>query len=363
MMPTLREKIESAVKEALEAQTRPLFPRIYDGFKEVEALAEAEDKLHEILSNAIYEYFQDRNLRTITEAKAAEYEAALGIEPAGGIEARRAAIINAINRQFVLNDAKLHELCQALADGHDIEERTDPQALTLGIFSADDVDGGESPTIGVVNGIRPIIPLNLAVFAGIETAYTKTITVNHGHASTIWGHIGLVSEVGPQPPAQAIIIGQANTVPAGTRTLRSEYYWVYEFSGGSTIANLWHPAHYAEQILPNSGTVMSTIPSSAFTDVIIWTGDSIIQLTGGSIQYRLDIYQNQPEFYTDSGTPVNQVNSGVIMAMQEYAQVFNQADFELPNDLYTIRGTTVIWNTSHKLYQIFAGKTATCSYT
>lgn len=362
-MPTLREKIESAVKEALEAETRPLFPRIYDGFKEADALAEGEDRLLEVLSNLIYRYFQDRNLRTITEAKAAEYEAVLGIEPAGGIEARRAAIINAINRQFVLNDAKLHELCQALADGHDIEERTDPQALTLGIFSADDEDGGESPTLEVVRGIRPVIPLNLAVFAGVETSYTKNVTANHGHATTIWGHLGLVSEIGPQPPAQAIIIGQANTVPAGTRTLRSEYYWIYEFSGGSSLNNLWHPAYYAESLVPNAGTVMSTIPSTAFTDVAIWDGTTAIPLAGGSIQYRLDIYQNQPEFYTDSSDAVTGANCGVIMAMQSDAQIFNQADFALPEDLYTIRGTAIIWNTTHALYQLLAGKTATCSYT
>ena len=362
-MPTLREKIESAVKEALEAATRPLFPRIYDGFKDVEALAEAEDKLLSLLSNAIYDYFQDRNLRTITEAKAAEYEAALGIEAAGDIETRRAVIINAINKQFVLNDARLHEICLALADGHDIDERIDPQALTLGIFSADDADGGESPTVGVVNGIRPIIPLNLAVFAGIETAYTKTVTVNHGHAGTIWGHIGLVSEVGPQPPAQAIIIGQANTVPAGIRSLRSEYYWMYNFSGGSSLNNLWHPAYYAESLVPNAGTVMSTIPSTALTDVAIWDGTTAIPLAGGSIQYRLDIYQNQPEFYTDSSDAVTGTNCGVIMAMQSDAQIFNQADFALPEDLYTIRGTDIIWNTTHALYQLLAGKTATCSYT
>ena len=362
-MPTLRERIESAVKEALEAQTRPLFPRIYDGFKEADALAEGEDRLLEVLSNLIYRYFQDRNLRTITEAKAAEYEAELGIEPAGGIEARRAAIINAINRQFVLNDAKLHELCQALADGHDIEERTDAKKLTLGIFSADDAEGGESITLEVKAGIRPIIPLNLAVFAGVETALTKTVTANHGHVETIWGHIGLVSEVGPQPPAppepQRITIGVTDTVQAGASTISSGYWWMYYFNGGGTLSNLWYPQSYSSQLLADS---QQEPPNGAeFEAVRFWDGTATMNFEDWGTELRLATYGGSPEFYTTRSENVTGALCGIVIKPGYAPTWITDTSFELPADLYTINGTSLTWNTSHPLFWLLNGETGVCS--
>lgn len=166
---TLRDKRDKEVREALEIETRPLFPAIYEGFIEADALAQGEDAILRVLRNAIYQYFQNRNLQTLKEEAAYALESGLGLAHSGTIEERRAALIEAINKRFVMNEATLAERIERMANGEDVRFRIDPQALTLEIWTQGGENDGEFVAYDITQALMPIIPQNLQLCAEIYT--------------------------------------------------------------------------------------------------------------------------------------------------------------------------------------------------
>ena len=196
-MTTHKEEVERELEDALNSETRQLFPNIYEGFREMDALAQGEDALLNAMKEGIRLYFRNRNLQTLTEQALETFENNLNLQHHGTDEARTAAVMNKINTRFVLNDESLHVLCQSIAPDFTVYERTDPQALTLGVFTAEDGEDGELPVVGIVDEIRPTVPQNLALYAGVETSFERGIAVNHAHFSGLWAGLGKVERHEP----------------------------------------------------------------------------------------------------------------------------------------------------------------------
>ena len=167
------------------------------------------------------------------------------------------------------------------------------------------------------------------------------------------------------PVVHTITIGVDSTVPTGTTKIQSPYWWMYEFTGGSTLSNLWNPAYYAEMV---TGTTSDEIvPGAEFTEayfvgeksnttpVVVWDFD--FSQTGNSI--KIMMYNSKPEFYTDDSQAVNGYHSGLLVLPAPGNGWINNSTFDIPSDLYTISGTTITWNTSHVLYNLFYGKQGT----
>lgn len=145
----------------------------------------------------------------------------------------------------------------------------------------------------------------------------------------------------------------------GTISLKSTYYWFYEFAGGGTYNNLWNPNYYADSVNPtNPDPDYSSIPNSYYSNVWLWNGSNIFDLNSSGYTFKLAVYSGKPEFYTSNQDTVDGFISACLIELAPGSPVFTQSDFSLPSDLYTINGTTITWNTSHKLYQLFYGKTA-----
>jgi hypothetical protein len=189
----IREAVEAILEAALDISTADLFPSGYAGCREIEALGQGEDAILGAIKDVIRLYFQNRNIRTYDRAMVEQFEAGLNITPTSqSLEQRRARIIAVINTRFVLNDAKLHELCQSYLPGFTVYERTDPRALTLGVYTTEDGEDGDLPAVEIVDEIRPIVPQNLALFAGVESQIECTAYSNHAHFSSLRASLGEV---------------------------------------------------------------------------------------------------------------------------------------------------------------------------
>ena len=160
---TTEEAIDREVREELDMETRPLFPTIYEGVREADALAQAEDALLRVLCGAVYAYHQNRNLQTIGSGVAEELEAGLGITPQGTLEQRRAAIMGALRKRSNISIEDLIELArqEGLEDfGLGVRARE----LELEVYSEE----GDAPSevlLRVRAAIRRKTPQNLRIAA------------------------------------------------------------------------------------------------------------------------------------------------------------------------------------------------------
>lgn len=188
------DEIDRFLQRLQKLTTAACFPAIYDGFVEADALVQGEDALLGLLRDYAQQLWQNRILLSMTEEKVALFEEMLHLTPGASqsLDDRRQTVTDAVNERFVLNDAKLHETCQVLAPGFTVYERTDPQELTLGVFTEEDDAQGHLPAVGIVDEIRPTVPQNLALYAGVETAFDRSIVISHAHFSALWAGLGVV---------------------------------------------------------------------------------------------------------------------------------------------------------------------------
>ena len=181
---TLKDSRDKEVRDALDIETRPLFPGIYEGFIEADALAQGEDAILGVLRNAIYRYFQNRNLQTLNEEAAEALENGLDIAHTGTIEERRATLIEVINRRFVLNDAEIAARIEqmAKAEGVTVHYEIDPIALNMRIWREGENENGSFIAYDIANPIRPTIPQNIQLIS--EATITNAIHERETLANT-----------------------------------------------------------------------------------------------------------------------------------------------------------------------------------
>ncbi len=190
---TIRETIDKEVREALEVNSRPLFPQIYEGYIEADALAQGEDAILRIFAKVIYEYFQNRNLQTMGEAVIKSFEQKLEMNTSGTIDERRAAIIEAINKRFILNEKELAAKIEQHANGKPIRFSIITPLLILRIWNDQTEENGEFKAYDILQNLKPIIPQNLQQIAenktlreinsnqsiGITTSIATAVNIKH----------------------------------------------------------------------------------------------------------------------------------------------------------------------------------------
>lgn len=187
------ESKQEVLENLNEQKTRPVFPKVFEGFKEIEELARAEDNILEILKNCVITAINDKNINTASEEKLAEWEEVTETEPEGTIEDRRAAVIEALGKNNAFNDKALRELVDKYAEGEPLEIETDctNQNLTI-IQDADDEEGTDPGSIRgglptrVARMIMEYVPQALKIFGETRTTTSKNIVVNHGTTTTIF---------------------------------------------------------------------------------------------------------------------------------------------------------------------------------
>ena len=179
--------IDALHARLLQNDTDDIFPRIYDGFIEKEALAQGENSILDILSNAIFRIFKNRNLTTMEEEMIEQWEQGLGITPTAGqtLDDRRNAVLAVFRKVFVFNDKALGEKIDELAAGDVVYFHVNPQALTLEVWG--DAQQGQPISISIIDGLRSIVPQNLQLWATEKgTQAGAPFTLSTGTTSAIF---------------------------------------------------------------------------------------------------------------------------------------------------------------------------------
>lgn len=200
--------MDDDIKRLSQETCLSLIPQFYDGVLEATRIQQIHDAIIEPFSAAIMRIHRNAYIQTMDADALAEMESGLGIEPSGTIEQRRQVVVDSLCDQYIVNDATLHEICAALAPGFTVYERPDPQALKLGVFTEEDAQDGTLPAVGIVDEIRPTVPQNLALYAGVETAFDRPIVISHAHFSALWAGLGVVERHIPNIAVRGGQIGE-----------------------------------------------------------------------------------------------------------------------------------------------------------
>lgn len=158
----------------------------------------------------------------------------------------------------------------------------------------------------------------------------------------------------PEPPQpESIEIGSTTTCPAGTTTLYCDYFWCYAFNNANG-SNWYTPQYYESATPPITDYDLYMVGGTRYEEVVLTDGS---YGTFSPTQFRLAEWSSKPEFYMDSDYySTDSSRNGVIIKFGTDAYVYTR--FALPSDMYTISGTTIIWDSSHPLMVLLNGKTA-----
>lgn len=157
--------------------------------------------------------------------------------------------------------------------------------------------------------------------------------------------------IDPTAPTE-LLIGVTTECPAGTTSLNSEYFWMYQFYHADS-ANWYSPVMFQSSEPPFSQTdsTMYPVGGSKYLEVILTNG---IGGTFSPTEFKLAVYNSAPEFYMyPTYTGENFDKSGAVV---RYGSDIPTQSLSLPSDMYTISGTTITWNTSHPLMILLQGK-------
>ena len=158
----------------------------------------------------------------------------------------------------------------------------------------------------------------------------------------------------PVPLRERIVIGQTTTVPLGTTKLVSKYWWMDNFGYASGMSNLWTPAEFASPVIDMNSTV--AIDGTEFNEAVFTDNGSYDDFSDNGWELKLNMYSSRPEMWTNSNDAVSDPSKcGIIVVPGTNPTWTNKTEWELPSTLYSINGTTVTWNHSHILMNLFAG--------
>lgn len=339
--------------------TRPVFPKIYDGFREVDELAKGEDAMLGIMQDCTRLVSSDKLITLANESKLSEWESELGLSGNGmTLEERRAQMAAFLGRSRVINDAALLAIARNAAGSDNIDIVTNSDDLTCQIRKPENsIDANQDQELrSAYIAVRPAMPQNLSLRAVIPSALSHAVTANHAVHTAIGCHLGY--HVPPIP--QIITIGVSDTVMAGTSTISSGWWWMDKFGQFSTtLRNVWDPEEYAS-MLPVQSSQDKTPNGTEYGDVYFWTGSSLIDLGAQGISLYLNMYPDmngRPELYTDnSAISVQPTNAGVIIEPGSAPTWTVETSWNLPAALYSISGTRLTWNTSHPLFPLLNGR-------
>ena len=190
--------MDDDIKRLTQETCLALIPQFYDGVLEATRIQQVHDAIIEPFSAAIMRVHRNAYIQTMDADALSELENGLGMTPSGTLEQRRQAIIDALCDPHIVNDATLHALCQSLAPEYTVYERTDPDALSLGIFTVEEDEHGNLPAVGIVKEIMPTVPQNLALYVGVDTAFDRNVVINHAHFSALWAGLETVERHVPE---------------------------------------------------------------------------------------------------------------------------------------------------------------------
>lgn len=193
----------------------------------------------------------------------------------------------------------------------------------------------------------------------IETGLTGHMELIHGSLlDCSIGEYGVIK----QALSTTITFGVTTVVPANVVAMDSKYWWMYGFSGGSSLRNLWTPSAWSTSLLNNSAE--EWMQNAEFEEASFWDGINVEDFDSNQWKLKLKTYNGRPEMYTDQNSAINTPsNCGIIIVPGSNPAWTNRTQFVIPRDCYSISGTMITWNASHPLYNLLRYNNVTVYYT
>lgn len=149
----------------------------------------------------------------------------------------------------------------------------------------------------------------------------------------------------------------------------SKYYYCYSFNSFSGSNNPYSPGVVASSTALNSSspdTTARTVPSVYYKNVWFYDGaGNIIDLSqSASYTFKCQVWNNTPDIYIN-GVSLDSSNKKLMACViepEDNSAVFNEFEFDLPSDLFSVSNNTITYNTSHILYNMLYGKQVTLVY-
>lgn len=348
----MRNDIILKLQRIIEGNDRitwDLFPAIYDGFLEAGELSLAEDRMLQFVASTVQRCSNDKIVSTATEEKIAEWELELGLSSDGlTLEQRRQQVVDYINRSRVFNETTLHELCQLLAGDSTVYERLDVNYLTLGIFTEE--EEGEPLSVGIVDQIRPIVPQNLALYAGIDTSFDRGVTISHAHFSALKSGLGIVEwhepPIPPPPenkPDFAVLDNETGEVVHTSGVAHTGFISFTQMYKVAPIAHTGFKLFTELYRLPNDTVRFIDFPPPEAIIGYMWH-DSTVTFSVGGYLYIYDSDGTTPR-YGESGktyTIVHVLTAPGVYADEYLSQLYITMDW---SGLFELRARTGTYET------------------
>lgn len=153
--------------------TRGVFPKLYDGFREIDELAKGEDELLRVIKQEVQSVISDKIPSTFGDVKLLAWERELNLDGTDlTLDERRAQLVSYLGRSRIINDAAMQaKIDEAAGAGVDLTGEVDYDKLTLTVYPPENTEGSENAEriARAVRALLPYVPQNLRVY-GMEAA-------------------------------------------------------------------------------------------------------------------------------------------------------------------------------------------------
>ncbi len=195
-----------------QIKTHPAFPKIYDGFREIEELEKAEDSMLELIKDIVKRVEYDKVVETFSLEKIAEFERNLGLSQAGTKDERKDRLVEFLQRSGVINDDVLYRIAVEAAGTDDIDMISRPESYSLAITTKAntvdedlDQDGLPDNLQKARDAVMPVAPQNLKITVGVQAQNSRDVVATYGMRATLLSYIGLAKPYEPYHTSFAYI--------------------------------------------------------------------------------------------------------------------------------------------------------------
>lgn len=173
--------------------TRIIFPKLYDGFLEIDEISKGENDILSILRDCVLKAVHNKLILTADHEKLLEYENNLGLKPQGGLDTRRETVLNFLAKSRVINEQALQTLAREYAQSNNIRIQVEPSTLTLHVWQYENTNdqNGKSLAHDVRLKLLPKIPQNLDTVAEIYANSHTNTNIQTANYTTLQTSLGI----------------------------------------------------------------------------------------------------------------------------------------------------------------------------
>lgn len=225
--------------------TADVFPKIYEGFREIDALKTAEDSMLEILKSVAKKGAVDKMITTAGIEKIAEYEQYLELSSGGTIDERRQRVIDFLQRNRVINEDSATELARDVSGNDALYLDVNSDDLTLKVCTPENEESGTEQTeiATAIKALLPYVPQNLSMMGQVQTSLENEVNATCGWTTHLQTELGSIEYVEPEPEPEETFTAYSRSASYqnSNQTLQTAVYTsIYEPGSNNVVSGDTH---------------------------------------------------------------------------------------------------------------------------